>query len=315
MPPRHVAGFLALAAIIMVGPPAHATMTPYCTPDGVCMMPPPPNRALWVWSSASGKAVVRDAEARQRFFEFCAAPHGEAKARITRVYLETYDQQGWKEFLREAHARGMQVEFIVGHGNFTAGEVPGLKAQIDRVVTAYTPSVPPRERFDGLHFDIEPGQKNQWSQRAYRDLLQHARKRIDEYNAKHDHHLTLAADIGWWWRKSGEDSAAQYLDAMDLCDYVVCMAYRDLAEAQVEAAAAQGQLAEAVKRGRAFWIGCETGKLAAQDKVTYYEEGWQSLEAEIAKLPPLLRTEGLFVPGIAVHCWDSYQTMPKRPRE
>ena len=127
--------------------------------------------------------------------------------------------------------------------------------------------------------------------------------------------MALAADIGWWWRKSGEDSVPQYPDAMELCDSVVCMAYRDSAEAQVEAAAAQGQLAEAGKRRCSFWMGCETGKLAAQDKVTYYEEGCECLERELEKLPPLLRTKGLFVAGIAVHCWDSYQTMPKRPRE
>jgi hypothetical protein len=127
--------------------------------------------------------------------------------------------------------------------------------------------------------------------------------------------MVVAADIGWHWRKSGDDDRPQYPDAMELCDYVVCMAYRDRAAAQLEAAVDRGQVEEAAKRGLDFWVGCETGRLEGQDGVTYHEEGWEYMEGEIAKLPGLFRGKGLRPGGIAIHYYDSYISMSKGPEQ
>lgn len=274
-----------------------------------------PPRAMWLWSTdAIGKAQT-DAAARKAFFDFCAAPHGRSDARLSMLYLETYNEEPWPQFLADAHRRGMKVEYIVGDGKFGPDHLGWLKEMCAKAVR-YNEGVKPQERFDGIHFDVEPGGRGKWSQKAYRELLGYARRLVDEHNAANSPHMTIAADIGAGWPREHDDTWPSYPAAMEFCDYVVCMAYRDSAARQVARAFEQGQPKAAKERDIGFWVGCETGGLSDPElrHVTYFEEGWQYLHEELAKLPAMFRDRDIEVAGLAIHFYEPYLRLPQGPR-
>jgi len=268
---------------------------------------------MWVWATPLASGVVRNPSGWSSFFDFCDAPHENAAARINAIYLEPpldMEQADLRAFLAAAHERGLRVEFLFGERGWQAQRLEGAKRACSEVVEAPSASKSPAERFDGIHLDLETA--GQWSQRAFRDLLAHLRSRVDSHKATGARRMTLAADLGFWWAGRGDDSTPQYPDAIALCDYVLCMAYRDTAGAQVSCAVPEALAA--ARRRKGFYIGAETQHLADQDYVTYYEEGWDHMEAELAKLPSLLARQGGALSGVAIHHYDSYVRMSRQHR-
>ena len=269
---------------------------------------PTPARGLWVWATPRAGTMVRDQAAWAGFFDFCEAPHGVAAARITEIYLEPprdCDGETLRAFLAAAHGRGLRAEFLFGDADWQAEHLEGAKRACAEVIEAAA-----GEGFDGVHLDLENG--GRWSQRAFRELLVFLRKRIDARDRKQARPMTLAADLGFAWPPKGADSTPQFGDALKQCDYVVSMAYRDTAGAQVSCAVPEALAA--AKRRKRFYIGAETQHLPDQDQVTYFEEGWERLEAELAKLPAGLAEHGGVLSGIAIHHYDSYLDLPREPR-
>ena len=276
--------------------------------------PARPVRAMWMWSTPTAKALLNDSAAWPAFFDFCAAPHGSAAARISLLYLEPptdLKEAALRAFLAGAHSSGMKVEALVGDGDWQPGHLAGAKRVCAERVDAFNPAGKEDQRFDGIHLDIENGGK--WSQNAFRDVLAFLRRTVDAYNSREPHTMTLAADLGFSWPESGDDGKPQFGDAIKQCDYIVTMAYRDTAGAQASCAVPQAMAA--AKLRKPLFIGAETQWLADQDFVTYYEEGWEHMERELAKLPDLVAGHGGRLAGIAVHHYDSYVTMVREPRK
>jgi len=291
-----------------------------------------PRRALWMWASKAAVGLVGDPAAWPGFFDFCAAPHSHPAACISALYLEvsnSYSEATLRAFLAAAHARAVQVEYLFGDGDWQADHLPEAETRCGRILDTFNAAGRAEERFDGLHLDLESAGK--WSQRAYRELLGDLRKSIDRYNrtarAAHPPHgssacpepsrrvpgaITLAADLGFGWPERGDDSIPQFGDAVRFCDYIVSMAYRDTAGAQ--ASCAVPQALAAARRRKGFYIGAETQHLPNQDYVTYYEEGWDYMEGELARLPGLIAAHGGTLSGIAIHHYDSYLRLPRVPR-
>jgi len=273
-----------------------------------------PARAMWMWSTPAVRALLGDATAWPAFFDFCAAPHGSASARVSLLYLEPpsdLDDGALRAFLAAAHERGLKVEFLFGDGDWQPEHLEGAKRRCAECIEAFNPAGTKAERFDGVHLDIENGGK--WSQRAFRDLLSVLRQTADGYNKRQSQAMTLAADLGFSWPESGDDAKPQFGDAVRQCDYIVTMAYRDTAGAQASCAVPQAMAAAAHRKP--LFIGAETQWLVDQDFVTYYEEGWERMERELARLPDLVRGHGGRLAGIAIHHYDSYLKMAREPRK
>ncbi len=272
-----------------------------------------PPRAMWLWATDAAQEAVKGGEARKKLLDFCLAPHGDKDARINTLYFETYQEEGREDFIAAAHRQGIKIECLLGSGPFTPAEAVGLKKLLDGIFE-YNARVTKEARFDGVHFDLETGDTG-WSQQAFREVLAYARAKTDAHNAKSSPRMTVAADIGFWWEADGDDSSCHYDDVMELCDYVVCMAYRDTAQAQFEISQLYQQPQAAKQHGIGFWIGCETGEMpAGEEHVTYYEEGWAQLAQEAKKLPALFQENNLLLAGLAIHHYDTYAALPERPR-
>ncbi len=274
-----------------------------------------PPRAMWLWATNAVKRTQADDAARIALFDFCDAPHGDRDARITILYLEFGgDASLWGSFLADAHRRGIKVERLIADGEFQAESAAWLKQSCDQTLQ-HNRDAKQQERFDGIHFDIEPSVRAKWSQQGYHELMAYARKLVDEYDGAHSPRMTIAADINPGWPQHDDNSRPSYDDAMQYCDYIVSMAYRDSAAAQLERAFIAAQSEEAKRRGVGFWVGCEAADLGGSEPeyVTYFEEGWLHLHTQIEQLPALFRTRNVPLSGIAIHHYDSYRDMTRDP--
>lgn len=276
-------------------------------PTGTKEQSPGLLRALWMRATPAVRQVLGEASSWPQCFDFCAAPHGEASARISLLYLEPpagLGEQALRGFLAAAHARGLKVEFLYCDRDWQPAHLARAKEMCAARIGG---EGQPQERFDGLHLLLE--NQGKWSQQAFHELLRFLRGKLDEHNELHSGKLTLAADLGFWWTERGDDNRPQFAEAVKQCDYLVTLAFRDTAGAQ--ASCAVPQAAAAAKQRKPLFIGAETQWLANQDFVTYYEEGWEQMERELAKLPGLVAGHGGKLAGIAIRQYDSYVQMSR----
>jgi len=162
-------------------------------------------RALWVWGSSA--AIVSDSRAQDEFFSFIIAPGGDVALRINRLYFFgdnlgiSSNPAPVRAFLRRAHKSGIAVEYLTGDAVWA---LPGMgynaTARVDKVI-AFNTGAAADERFDGIHFDIEPYLLAEWnSNRAsvsanFVNILKESRAKITSSGQN----LSLAADIPTWY--------------------------------------------------------------------------------------------------------------------
>src|SRR5574340_912126 len=145
-------------------------------------------RALWMRATPAVSQALRDDTSWPALFDFCAAPHGEASARISLLYLEPPDgleEQALRAFLGAAHARGLKVEFLHSDRDWQATHLASAK---EICAARIGGAGQPQEQFDGLHLLLE--NQGKWSQRAFHDLLAFLRGKLDEHSKLYAAKLT-----------------------------------------------------------------------------------------------------------------------------
>jgi hypothetical protein len=221
---------------------------------------PPAPRSAWHWDP---KPALADAAVRDRLFDLLASqriatlwiqvstdrvatpPPTPARSRNqAAIAARTLSRAAeWRAFIADAHRRGIRVEALDGEPAwalkaFHAGPLGVVDAIID-----YNARVKPDERFDGIHFDIEPYLLIAWRsprsrEQLLRELLELAvrcQQRVREAGG-----MQFGVDIPYWWdvtdgktgRPIGDTvfngvrkSAARHL--IDLLDNVGIMNYRN----------------------------------------------------------------------------------------
>ncbi|HET7842195.1 MAG TPA: hypothetical protein VFM21_11340, partial [Terriglobia bacterium] len=160
-------------------------------PDGSLKPPAPPppagraaaiagdGRGLWVWNTTE---LVDASHASQldAFFTFCAAQsireiflsvefqkpaNGEASS------LALANPDGYRGFLQRAHALGIEVEALAGTPEWAAKEHHAEALAVIDSVAAFNRANPAVQRFDGIHFDVEPYSLVGYADPAYRPQL------------------------------------------------------------------------------------------------------------------------------------------------
>lgn len=115
-------------------------------------------RAMWVWGTAS--KIVSDAQTQNDFFAFIAAPHGDTSIRINRLYFfgDSLDLSRGavpvRAFIKRAHDAGIAVEYLTGDSSWALTSMgSNATSRVDKVIAFNAGG---SDRFDGVHFDIEP---------------------------------------------------------------------------------------------------------------------------------------------------------------
>ena len=131
--------------------------------------------------------------------------------------------------------------------------------------------------------------------------------------------LLLTVDIPFWFDSiSAEyDGHTRPLNqhVQNLADQVVLMDYRDVAEGDdgiIQHAAVE--MLYAMQIGRQVVVGVETNKVTTEpEKITFYEEGEQAMEAALAVVLDTYGESPAFG-GIAIHDYLGYEDLPAEPR-
>lgn len=272
-------------------------------------------RALWVWGTAS--KIVSDAQTQNDFFAFIAAPHGDTTIRINRLYffgdglnLGT-GAASVRAFIKRAHDAGVAVEYLTGDSSWA---LPGMgshaTSRVDKVIAFNAGG---SDRFDGVHFDIEPyllsGWKTNRSEIAsnYMNIMTESRSKILASGQR----LTLGVDIPTWFSFDGLEIWTPLTSPGTPIDNATIMNYFDTTTNFLYGYGG-GNTAGGIGPNLAasnnlkLTFGAET--LATDPNVTFFEEGYSALSSVFAQAAQTFSGHNNFG-GLAVHHYDSFRAL------
>lgn len=304
-------------------------------------------RAMWIWYA---EAIINEWDEdgngesdRQEFFDFCAAPHGETAVAVDILYLCTPDEyltdlgmQGdLRGFLAEAHSRGFSIHYlnpnegVEGYGNdwvTSDAQLDNGKAALQKVIDFNEATQNPAERFDGIHLDVEPAEADGWSGSEHEywcrfyELLDDCRQKSGGSSVPVPVGVDLVTkpDPGWYSQdvdgngvSDWKDILWWWADSLNTMDYVDHAGGSDGLISKVADVAEYADLL-----GRQVLVGVETQDLWARpnmgDANTFYEEGWEAMEAELSQVRAHLDEHPSFA-GVALHEYFPYRYLIRRP--
>jgi hypothetical protein len=236
---RRTIGLLALAAAAVAAWPAAGRQ------DSA------PSRAAWWWDASAARAddaaraAVLDLAARERIGTLWVQVSTEPAPEPGSPARTLADIPGWRRLIADAHRRGIRVEALDGDPTWALQVFHAAPLAVVDAVRAYNAGAAPHERFDGLHFDIEPYTLLSWRyprsrEQVLRELLDvvlqcQARARAAG--------LQFGVDVPFWWdavdSRTGRPVSATVFEGapvsavrvlIDRLDNVGIMNYRNAAE-------------------------------------------------------------------------------------
>lgn len=239
-----------------------------------------PINAMWVWNA---KELLSEDGGSDRFFTFCA------KTGVNRIFLalelETFpapsgsrfelkQPDDYRKFLERAHQEGLQVEGLAGTPEWAVEENHPAAVAAVNAVLSFNRSSPRGERFDGIHFDVEPYILAGYADAEDASDLLQSFLRMISLCARQVHTqpgLQFTCDVpAYFYPAAGPDSQPFVVEfngrrktvgehLTDLLDSVTLMDYRNEADGAGGAiAAALPALRYAASRGKTILVGLET---------------------------------------------------------
>jgi len=189
--------------------------------------------------------------------------------------------------LEKLHQAGLAVKALIGRPEYALSRWHGLNLALLEAILTYNQQHPPAQRFQGIHYDIEPylipgffSERQTTIMKEYLDFLRRTRALIQEAAPSGD--FVLGVDIPFWYdsrdkyfrpvAKLDERSFDQAI--IDLADEVVVMDYRTMAygaDGLIEHI--KNELAYADQQGKRVYLGVETGALPDETIYEFTREG------------------------------------------
>lgn len=267
-------------------------------------------RAIWVWNTLQ---IRNNPSARADFFKVLAAPFGDKDHAIKIVYFDglnvpdfsnPYIVDSARSFLKDAHARGLSVEFLTGDPSWAtpAGE-PGAIACLNAVL-AFNKAGAPNERYDGFQYDVEPYALPTWPSTALEqgcvDLLDKSNAAIKASGQR----LPITSCIPRWYGQAQFNFVDRPI--IDRSDAIVVMDYVTTVGQLVSDP--QDILVYATKKGKPVWIGVETTPLSDSPRSTFFGSTNAQMESMLSQALPILKLQPSFH-GYAVHQYAYYPSL------
>jgi hypothetical protein len=280
-------------------------------------------RAVWVWSMADDIVFDSPSGSRSDFFTFCAAPHGDATKAITTVYLSgsVYDLDlvvdnaaTLRNFLVAAHDEGLKVECLEGDKSWATPEGRSTgETRVDQIIAFNQGGTLDTQRFDGIHYDVEPyllrydeGDDYDWDAdnaviwSTYLAFLDTCQAKVDVYNLSHTD-IKFGGAIPWWYDVDTQPGTPN--DIQSRIDYIAIMDYRETGLNLVEGAT--NEIGNGNTLGKNVVIGVETAQAVPPDPetITFYEEGNTYMEEQLGYVATTFAGEASF-DGFAIHYYE-----------
>lgn len=261
-------------------------------------------KATWLWNT---KLIETQTEELLAF----SASEG-----IRMIYLQIstrVDIPYYKQFIYKANALGIQVHALNGAPNWALESNRSQLTSFMNWIRSYQATAAEEEQFTGVHVDIEPYLLPEWKNDINNVIKQwqsNVKYLIQEAaNLK----LPIAADLPFWLDKYAASDSEMSLSSWMISqfDSVTLMSYRDSANAVIKLA--KEELQEAEKLNKRIYTGVETKYSSEGNQVSFYEEGYDYMNAQLLYLDQLGRAYSSYA-GIAVHDLVGMMEMAQRSK-
>ncbi|CAG7618609.1 hypothetical protein PAESOLCIP111_02132 [Paenibacillus solanacearum] len=230
---------------------------------------------------------------------------------VNRLYLfidPDFSATYYKEFISEAHARGIKVHALNGAPGWVLPEHNDKMYDFIYWVKQYNVGARAEEQFDGIHLDVEPYVMPQWKQQSdamiglWTDTVSGFVQEV-----KSDTDLTVGIDMPVWLEtyrvRDGYGGMTTLSDRlMRMVEQVTLMAYIDNAKDIIDSV--QNELAEADRAGVPVLIAVDTVD-SGEPGGSFHAKGTASMSAELGKVHEAFAGHASYK-GTAVHEWDSW---------
>ncbi|OXM82844.1 hypothetical protein [Paenibacillus rigui] len=258
----------------------------------------PPVKSTWLWNP-----YIIDKEADSTLQQL-------ADKQVNRVYIFidlSYPANYYSQFIRKAHAMGIQVEALGGAPNWVLPEYNKKLYVFIDWVKRYNNAVQPEERFSGIHLDVEPYVLPEWGQDSdttiglWMDTVSGFQEEV-----KSDSSLQVGMDMPVWLEyfqvgdgQGGRTTLSDWF--IRRMDEVTLMAYRDQTDDITDSV--KTELDEADRAGASAIVAVDT--VDSGEEGSFYGEGEAWMEQVLGELPAVLGSHPSFK-GTGVHEWESW---------
>lgn len=222
--------------------------------------------AVWWWDAR----ILKKPKEKQSYLDFLE------KNSVNTIYLcfPSFPQEEMEDFVRLAGQKGMGVCLLSGDSSFINKGSEGAQAVVDEFLT-YQSSAPEDARFEALHLDVEPHQRQDFGEnrqeilQLYAEYVERTARQIRGAGEK------LEWDVPFWFddfyvtNSAGEEQALLSL-LCDNADTLCLMSYRDTAEEIL--GVSEKEIALCAEKGCKVICGVETHSTEG-DHVSFMEEG------------------------------------------
>jgi len=259
-------------------------------------------KGTWIWDA---RAIEKD---RDQVLSFARDQD------VTAIYLQMNRDiapNAYAVFIRSAKERGISVEALAGRPDWARkSKRDQIKSFIDWTLQ-YNASVELEERFDGLHFDIEPYVLSEWKTKNKTILEEWIHNLRFMEQETRGSGLKITLDVPFWLHNlkvpGTEYSFSAWL--LEKFDCLVIMDYRNQALGKNGIVDnANAILREASAHKKQAIVAVETAKSSEGDHVSFYAKSVDFMERELQTAhQELSRYVGYA--GMAVHDYKSWVSM------
>ncbi|MEW9669935.1 copper amine oxidase N-terminal domain-containing protein [Ammoniphilus sp. 3BR4] len=262
-------------------------------------------KGTWIWDA---EIIQTDQEEILKFA---------SENNLTAIYLQInrdVSLQDYQSFIRNAHLQQIQVEALAGNPYWAFKDNQALIREMITWITKYNASVDPKERFQGLHLDIEPYTLQEWKTENNLVLKNWmANLRFIEKETQGSG-LKISLDVPFWIHKIKVPNSEYTFSAwlLEKFDSLVVMDYRNFSLGNNGIVAnAHGIIREASALKKQVIIAVETAPTNEGDHTTFYTKSTGAMEEELQIAKKELSRYPSFA-GFAVHDYKSWEALDER---
>lgn len=275
-------------------------------------------RAMWVTNCED--IVYNVGTAKADFFAFCENPLGlldmgaSAFSRhpINHLFFSAHgfvvsgpeEKDSLRSFIREAHTRGLRVDYLDGEATWITKDAGEAHVVISSVVD-YNKTSTEDERFDGVMLDVQPYTLRGWFTPIlwgqYMAFLKNMHSNLQSAG------LDFGATIPRWYDATlGKDALAEVYNNVN---FVTVLDYVDQDRTAIESISGEIELANTMNVR--VYAGVETASNVLSS-VTFQDRGWLAMEHALASVNSAYMFDKSYA-GIAISNYGTYHAMRRAP--